>query len=53
MTAMGFEPTINMTGVSRKVYIDKLDEIVDKYSNTYRRALKMKAVDVKSGSYIV
>ena len=27
MTAMGFKPTINMAGV----YIDKLDEIVDKH----------------------
>ena len=30
------------------MYIDKLDNIVDKYNNTYQRTIKMKAVDVKS-----
>ena len=31
-----------MTAVSRNVYIDKLDEIVGKYNNTYRRTVKRK-----------
>ena len=27
--------------VSRNVYTDRLDEIIDKYSNTYHRKIKM------------
>ena len=33
-----------MTTVSKKVYIDKLDDIVREYSNTYHRTIKMKLV---------
>ena len=29
------------------VYIDKLDDIVNKYNNTYHSTIKMKPVDVK------
>ena len=29
------------------MYIDKLDDIVKKQNNTYRRTIKMKPVDVK------
>ena len=29
-----------MTSVSKNVYIDKLDDIVDKYNNTYHSILK-------------
>ena len=36
-----------MTSVSKNVYIDKLDDIVGDYNNTYHRTTKMKAVDVK------
>ena len=36
-----------MTSISRNVYIDKLDDIVDEYNNTYHRTIKMKPVDVK------
>ena len=36
-----------MTSVSKIVYIDKLDDIVNKYSNTYHNTIKMKFVDVK------
>ena len=39
-----------MTAVSKNVYIDKLDEIVDKYNNKYQRTIKMKPADVKSGT---
>ena len=38
----------NMTPISKNVYIDKLDDIVNKYSNTYHNTIKMKLVDVKS-----
>ena len=41
-----------MTSVSKNVYIDKLDDIVNKYNNTYHSTIKMKPVDVKSSRYI-
>ena len=41
-----------MTPVSKNVYIDKLDDIVDDYNNTYHRTIKMKPVDVKDNTYI-
>ena len=28
-----------MTSISKNVYIDKLDDIVNKYNNTYHRAI--------------
>ena len=36
-----------MTSISKKVYTDKLDDIVNKYNNTYHSTIKMKTVDVK------
>ena len=36
-----------MTSISKNVYIDKLDDIVNKYNNTYHRTIKMKPVDIK------
>ena len=41
-----------MTSISQNVYIDTLDDIVNKYSNTYHSTIKMKPVDVKSNTYI-
>ena len=41
-----------MTSVSKDVYIDKLDDIVDEHNNTYHRTIKMKPVDVKDNTYI-
>ena len=41
-----------MTSISKSVYIDKLDDIVNEYNNTYHRAIKMKPVDVKDNTYI-
>ena len=40
-----------MTSVSKNLYIDKLDDIVNKYNNRYRSTIKMKPVDVKSNAY--
>ena len=34
------------------MYIDKLDDIVNKFSNTYQSTIKMKPVDVESSTYI-
>ena len=39
-----------MTSTSKNVYIDKLDDIFNKYINTYHSAIKMKPVDVKSSA---
>ena len=33
-----------MTSISKNVYIDKLDDIVNKYNNTYHSTLKMKKI---------
>ena len=41
-----------MTSMSKNVYIDKLDDIVGEYNNTYHRTIKMKPVDVKENTYI-
>ena len=41
-----------MTSISKKVYIDKLDDIVNEYNNTYHRKIKMKPIDVKDNTYI-
>ena len=41
-----------MTSLSKNVYIDKLDDIVDEYNNTYHRTIKMKPIDVKHNTYI-
>ena len=41
-----------MTSVSKNVYIDMLDDIVNEYNNTYHRKIKMKSIDVKDYIYI-
>ena len=41
-----------MTSLSKNVYIDKLDDFVRKYNNTYHTSIKMKPVDVKDNTYI-
>ena len=41
-----------MTSISKNVYIDKLDDMVKKYNNTYHTSIKMKPVDVKDNTYI-
>ena len=41
-----------MTSISKNVYIDKLNDIVDKYNNTYHTTIKMKPIDVKDNTYI-
>ena len=41
-----------MTSISKNVYIDKLDDIVNEYSNTYHRTIKVKSIDVKYNTYI-
>ena len=41
-----------MTSISKNVYIDKLDDIVNEYNNTYHRTHKMKPIDVKGNTCI-
>ena len=36
-----------MTSISQYVYIDKLDDIVNKYDNIYYSTIKIKPFDVK------
>ena len=41
-----------MTSISENVYIDKLDDIVNEYNNTYHTTIKMKPIDVEDNTYI-
>ena len=41
-----------MTSISKNVYINKLNVIVNKYNNTYHTTIKMKPIDVKDNTYI-
>ena len=41
-----------MTSISKNVYNDKLDDIVNEYNNTYHTSIKMKPIDVKDNTYI-
>ena len=41
-----------MTSISKNMYIDKLDDIVNAYNNSYHRTIKMEAVGVKDDIYI-
>ena len=41
-----------MTLISKNIYIDKLDDIVNEYNNRYHRTIKMKPIDVKDNTYI-
>ena len=41
-----------MTSISKNVYINKLDDTVNKYNNTYHSTMKMKPIDVNSSTYI-
>ena len=41
-----------ITSITKNMYIDKLDDIVGEYNNTYHRAIKMKPIDVKDNVYI-
>ena len=38
--------------ISKNGNIDQLDDVIDKYSNTYHRTIKMKSIDVKTRAYV-
>ena len=42
----------HMTAVSKDVYIDKLDDMVNENNKIYHRTIKMKPFDVKDNTYI-
>ena len=37
-----------MTAISKNIYFDVLDDIVNKYNNTVHRTIKMKPIEVTS-----
>ena len=41
-----------MTSISKNVYSNKLDDIVNEYNNTYHTTIKMKPIDLKDNTYI-
>ena len=42
----------HMTSISKNVYIEKSDDIVNEYNNTKHRTTEMKPIDVKNNTYI-
>ena len=43
-----------MNSISKKknIYMDKLDDKVNEYNNTYHGTIKMKTIDVRTSTYI-
>ena len=41
----------HMTVISKTIYFDASDDIVNKYNNTIHRTIKMKPIGVTSDSY--
>ena len=41
-----------MASISKNVYINKLDDIVNEYNNIQHRTIKIKPIDVKDNAYI-
>ena len=41
----------HITAISKNIYFDVLNDIVDEYNNTYHRTIKMKPIDVKSNFF--
>ena len=42
----------HITSISKNVYIEKLDDIVNEYNNTYHATIKMKPINVKDNIHI-
>ena len=42
----------HMTTISKNVYVDVLNDIVNRYNNTVHRTIKMKPIDVTNDSYV-
>ena len=41
----------HMTAISKNVYVDVLDDIVNKYNDTTHKTIKMKPIDVTDDSF--
>ena len=42
----------HMTTISKNVYIDSLNDIVNRYNNTVHKTIKIKPIDVTNDSYV-
>ena len=42
----------HMTAGSKKVYTDKVDDMVNEYNNKYHRTIRIKHADIKWNTYI-
>ena len=42
----------HMTTISKNVYFNVLNDIIDNYNNTYNKTIKIKHIDVKSDSFV-
>ena len=41
-----------MTSMSKNVYINKLDDIMGEYTNTYHRTIKIEPADIKDNIHV-
>ena len=41
----------HINSISKNVYIDKLNDIVGKYNDTYLQKIKIKPINIKSSTY--
>ena len=41
----------HLTAISKNVYFDVLDDVIDEYNNTYHKTIKMKPIDVGDDSF--
>ena len=41
----------DMTAISKNVYVDALDDIVNKYKNAVHKTIKMKPIEVTEDSF--
>ena len=41
----------HMTAISKNLYFDLLNDIVDEYNSTYHKTIKMEPIDVESDSF--
>ena len=51
LTKFLLEPYKYMNEISKNVYIDRLDDTINKYSKTYHSTIKMKPADIKSKKF--
>ena len=40
-----------MTSISKNVHVDKLDDIANKYNNTYYKTIKMNPINFEDNTY--